>query len=122
VRKIYSRSYGSIETDARTRPKITVPPDYNGSMYAENRKYEPEPPINEKDEPPAEQEKDEPAAAAAAKPPVPNEKTQGGLFSGLLEKISAEDLIMFGLLLAMLLGDSDDNTALLAVIMAIILT
>ena len=29
---------------------------------------------------------------------------------------------MFGLILAMLLGDSDDNTALLAAIMAIILT
>lgn len=120
--KIYSRSYGSIETDARIRPKITVPPDYNGSMYAENKKYEPEaPPEQEKEEAPAEQTRAEPSPAAAA-PPATQPKPQGGLLGGLLEKISAEDLIMFGLILAMLLGDSDDNTALLAVIMAIILT
>jgi len=122
VRKIYSRSYGSIETDARTRPKITVPPDYNGSMYAENKRYEPEIPEREKQETPAEKAKEEPAAPVFAKPAAPHEKTQGGILGGLLEKISAEDLIMFGLILAMLLGDSDDNTALLAVIMAIILT
>ena len=121
MRKIYSRSYGSIETDARTRPKITVPPDYNGSMYAESKRYEPEIPEHEKEETPAEKEKKEPAAPVSAKP-APHEKAQGGLLGGLLEKISAEDLIMFGLILAMLLGDSDDNTALLAVIMAIILT
>lgn len=104
--------------------KITVPPDYNGSMYAENKRYEPEPPEREKEETPTEKAKEEPTAPVSAKPaaPAPHEKSQGGLFSGLLEKISAEDLIMFGLILAMLLGDSDDNTALLAVIMAIILT
>ena len=122
MRKIYSRSYGSIETDARTRPKITVPPDYNGSMYAESKRYEPEIPEHEKEETPAEKEKKEPAEPVSAKPAAPHEKAQGGLLGGLLEKISAEDLIMFGLILAMLLGDSDDNTALLAVIMAIILT
>ena len=76
----------------------------------------------EKQETPAEKAKEEPAAPVFAKPAAPHEKTQGGILGGLLEKISAEDLIMFGLILAMLLGDSDDNTALLAVIMAIILT
>ncbi len=91
-------------------------------MYAESNRYEPEIPEHEKEETPAEKEKKEPAAPVSAKPAAPHEKAQGGLLGGLLEKISAEDLIMFGLILAMLLGDSDDNTALLAVIMAIILT
>ena len=118
VTKIYSRSYGSIEPDARMRPKITVPPDYNGSMYAEDKKYEPEPPIPEKQEAP------KPKHATPSEMPPSEAKPAGlfGGFSGLLEKISAEDLLMFGLLLAMLHGDSGDNLALLTVILAIILT
>ena len=68
-------------------------------MYAESKRYEPEIPEHEKEETPAEKEKKEPAAPVSAKPAAPHEKAQGGL-----------------------LGDSDDITALLAVIMAIILT
>lgn len=118
---IYSRSYGSIESDARIRPKITVPPDYHGSMYAPERKEEPAPPPSEKQEPaPSRREPPEMPAQKASSEPKP-QGLLGGL-GGLLEKISAEDLLMFGLLLAMLFGDSGDNLALLAVILAIILT
>lgn len=119
--KIYSRSYGSIESDARIRPKITVPPDYHGSMYAPEKREDPEPPIPEKQElPPPRHEPPPPPVQKA-----PSESKPQGLLGGLgglLEKISAEDLLMFGLLLAMLFGDSGDNLALLAVILAIILT
>ena len=117
--EIYSRSYGSIESDGRMRPKITVPPDYHGSMYAQNKKENPEPPSQEKQELSPAQHEPAPARQAPSEP-----KPQGllGGLGGLLEKISAEDLIMFGLLFAMLFGDSGDNLALLAVILAILLT
>ena len=147
---IYSRSYGSIETDGkrtiqqnpstgtagteasgktaadrvssgRMPAGITVPPDYHGSMYSSVRQYEPEsaPPVTPVKEapappPPPAQEK------AVSAPPAPAGRT--GLLGGLLEKISAEDILMFGLMLTMLSGDSDNNTALLAMILAIILT
>ena len=87
-------------------------------MYAENKKYEPEPPLPEKQEAPK-------SKHATPSEMHPSEAKPAGLFgglSGLLEKISAEDLLMFGLLLAMLHGDSGDNLALLTVILAIILT
>jgi len=97
---------------------ITVPPDYHGSMYSSVRQYEPEsaPPVKEAPAPPP---PPAPEKAVSA-PPSPAGKT--GLLGGLLEKISAEDILMFGLMIAMLSGDSDNNTALLAMILSIILT
>lgn len=86
MRKIYSRSYGSIETDARTRPKITVPPDYNGSMYAENKRYEPEIPEREKQETPAEKAKEEPAAPVFASRPLRMKKRREGFSADCLKK------------------------------------
>lgn len=107
---IYSRSYGSVDENARdARP--TPPPDYNGNLYRDSPKS-PEPaPKDEREEkntPPQEN---------------PSEREQNlSVFRSVLEKISAEDLILFILILSMLFGEAEENGAVLAVILAILLT
>lgn len=120
---IYSRSYGSIESD-QTKRGFTVPPDYNGSMYAEQKQpvYQaPEPEKHENLPPPPIQEP-EPVRQPVSPPETNPPAKSTGLLGGLLDKISVEDLVMFGLVLALLLGDSSDNIPLLAIILAVILT
>ena len=107
---IYSRSYGSVEENGRdARP--TPPPDYNGNLYRDPPKS-PEPTPKEERE-----EKNTPPQEN------PSEREQNlGVFHSVLEKISAEDLILFILILSMLSGEAEENGAVLAVILAILLT
>ena len=109
---IYSRSYGSIEGD-KAEERITLPPDYNGNLYREP------PPNRPSKMPPADDQ------AEKNTPPRedPSEAEKNAyVFRSVLEKISAEDLIMFVLILSILFGDSEENGAVLAVILAILLT
>ncbi len=116
---IYSRSYGSIETEPKERT-ISLPPDYNGSLYREPPMPRPE----ENDKTPEKQETKQ-AEEKEEKPlcaPFSEKEKNTGAFRSILEKISAEDLILFILILSILLGDADDNGTVLAVILAILLT
>ena len=120
---IYSRSYGSIESDKITKG-FTVPPDYNGSMYAEQKQPVYQAPEPEKQEapPPSSRQEPEPVRQSSSPPETKAPAKSTGLLGGLLDKISVEDIVMFGLVLALLLGDSSDNIPLLAIILAVILT
>lgn len=138
---MYSRSYGAIESDSRraaTLPdsaseekapigkpsekaeepprheSFRLPPDYHGSMYPKPT-HEPAPQEQTRtEEIPSTKKSARADAASIAKP--------SGLLSGLLGKISAEDILIFGLISSMLFGDTEENAPLLAVLLAIILT
>lgn len=107
---IYSRSYGAVEESGRdARP--TPPPDYNGNLYRDPPKA-PEPAPKKENE-----EKNIPPRKE------PSEREQNlSVFHSVLEKISAEDLILFILILSILFGDAEENGTVLAVILAILLT
>lgn len=112
---MYSRSYGSIESE-RKNDGVSIPADYNGSLYAgkterpEIRKKQEEAPLKE-DAPEA-----VPESAAMTEPPASH-----GAGSGLLERFSAEDIILFVLVFLLLKEDGGDHGIILAVILAILL-
>lgn len=118
---MYSRSYGSMESERKT-DGISIPADYNGSLY---------PSRTERKEPPKKQEylplKDSPVE-------VPEEKAQpashtepsapprpSGNLSSLLEKFSAEDIILFVLVFSLMKEDNGDPGIILAVMLALLL-
>lgn len=45
-----------------------------------------------------------------------------GLFGGLFDGLSVDDLVLFGLLLVLLLGDGQDSATVLAVVFVMLLT
>ena len=107
---IYSRSYGAVEESGRdARP--TPPPDYNGNFYRDPPKAPdpaPKEESGEKNTPPRKES---------------SEREQNlSVFHSVLEKISAEDPILFILILSILFGDAEENGTVLAVILAILLT
>ncbi|MBQ8496753.1 MAG: hypothetical protein IJ489_04765 [Clostridia bacterium] len=108
---MYSRSYGSIETD-RKPEEFSIPPDYNGSLYR-RQPSRAEPPKKTEVLP----EKEE---APILPPPAPAPRTNGTLGS-LLEKFSAEDIILFVLVFSLLKEDNEDPETILAVILALLL-
>ena len=111
---IYARSFGSIESE-RAENTFSVPPDYNGSLYRETPKpTTPSEPIANEIPPP---KKEEPLLRNSSSP-----EKDVPVFRSVLEKISAEDLILFVLILSVLFGDTDENGTVLAVILAILLT
>ncbi len=111
---MYSRSYGSIESERRS-DGVSIPADYNGSLYTgktertEARKKQEEIPL--KQERP--EELHEPAVSETA--------ASHGTGSGLLERFSAEDIILFVLVFLLLKEDGEDHGIILAVILAILL-
>lgn len=111
---MYSRSYGSIETE-RKNDGISIPANYNGSLYApgtrsgENQK-KPEPPPENQTPPSVSREAD----------PLPPVHTSGAL-GGLLEKFTAEDIILFVLVFSLLREDPEEPGTILAVILALLL-
>ena len=110
---MYSRSYGSIEPD-RKQDGFSIPADYNGSLYQ---------PRTERNEPPKKKETlPEPEEAPASSPPPPEiaPRTSGAI-SGLLEKFTAEDIILFVLVFSLLREDGEDPGTILAVILALLL-
>ena len=110
---MYSRSYGSIESE-RKSDGVSIPADYNGSLYAsktertEIRKKQEEPPLKE--------DVSEAIPEPGTEPPASH-----GTGSGLLERFSAEDIILFVLVFLLLKEDSGDHGIILAVILAILL-
>ena len=113
---MYSRSYGSAESERKT-DGISIPADYNGSLYPSRNGQKELVKIQE--EPPQKQEE------AEVKPTEKNEApVQAGIQStagSLLEKFSAEDIILFVLVFSLLKEDSGDPGIILAVILALLL-
>ena len=101
---MYSRSYGSIETEGK-KEGLSIPADYNGNLYRGTKKTQTPP---EKEEASV-----EPSSAPVTQAPV--------FFSNLLEKFTAEDIILFVLVFSLLKEDGDDPGAILAVILALLL-
>ena len=112
---MYSRSYGSIESE-RKPESVSIPADYNGSLYP--TKTERKEIRNAKDEFPPKEERPEPIPAPSSKPETTASHNTG---SGLLEKFSAEDIILFVLVFALLKDDNGDPGVILAVILALLL-
>lgn len=102
---MYSRSYGSIEAEGK-KEGISIPADYHGNLYRQGKKTQTPP---EKEEASA-----EPSTAPAAVGTT-------GIFSNLLEKFTAEDIILFVLVFSLLKEDGDTSATILAVILALLL-
>jgi len=109
---MYSRSYGSIETERKT-DGISIPANYNGSLYTSA----PAPRENQKK---SEQTPREALPSAPAPEEPPRERTAGTLGS-LLEKFTAEDIILFVLVFSLLREEPEEPGAILAVILALLL-
>ena len=101
---MYSRSYGSIETEGK-KESLSIPADYNGNLYRSTKKTQTLP---EKEDASV-----EPSSTPAAQ--------TTGMFSNLLEKFTAEDIILFVLVFSLLKEDGDDLGAILAIILALLL-
>lgn len=113
---MYSRSYGSAESERKT-DGISIPADYNGSLYS-SRNGQKEP-IKNREETPQKQKETEIEAIEKNETPVQTEQQNAP--GSLLEKFSAEDIILFVLVFSLLKEDSGDPGIILAVILALLL-
>ncbi len=107
---MYSRSYGLIEPSEK-KGGFSVPPDYHGNFYRKEEKKAPpaEPPREIPEEPPpsvAREEKKLPSAS--------------GFAGGFLERLTAEDILLFVFLYSLLRGDGEDGNVL-SLILALLL-
>ena len=112
---MYSRSYGSIESERKTEG-VSIPADYNGSLYAGKTERQ-EIRKKQEDFPPKEEHNE--TLPQSIQQPEPS--ASRGTGSGLLEKFSAEDIILFVLVFALLKDDNGDPGVILAVILALLL-
>ncbi len=110
---MYSRSYGSIETE-RTNDGISIPANYNGSLYSSAPVTKESPKKSEP--PPQKEEAPEPISESA-----PVLQTGGGPIGSLLEKFTAEDIILFVLVFSLLKEEAGEPSTILAVILALLL-
>lgn len=108
---MYSRSYGLIEQGDQNGVGFSVPPDYNGNLYRKTEKKD------ERTEKPREAPRTEPL-------PRPEEKTPSapsGIAGGFLERLTAEDILLFIFLYSLIRGDAEDNGNILGLILALLL-
>ncbi|MBE6665355.1 MAG: hypothetical protein E7603_03905 [Ruminococcaceae bacterium] len=113
---MYSRSYGSAESERKT-DGISIPADYNGSLYS--IRNGPKEPAKNREDPPPKQEEAEAKAVGKTEPQT--QPSRQSSLGGLLEKFSAEDIILFVLVFSLLKEDSGDPGIILAVILALLL-
>ena len=95
---------------------VRVPPDYGGNAI----KYHPaeqQPPRQTFSSPPPQAK---PQCPCEEPPPAPPCDKKSGYLGNLLSKISADDLLIYGIVLYMTLQDSD-NTLLLVVLLALVM-
>ncbi len=108
---MYSRSYGFIEPSEKPQG-FRVPPDYNGNLYRKEEK-ESSPPT-----PPSPvSAKEEPHSPAEEKKPLP----PSGFSGGFLERLTAEDILLFIFLYSLLRGDNEESGNILGLILALLL-
>ena len=110
---MYSRSYGSIETERKT-DGISIPANYNGSLYSSPHMTQEAPKKSEP--PPKKEEVPEPIPE-----PAPVSQTAMGPIGSLLEKFTAEDIILFVLVFSLLREEPEEPATILAVILALLL-
>ncbi len=111
---MYSRSYGFIEPSEKNG-SFTVPPDYHGNLYrkpTENEQKMPEIPKEEL----SEHKEEMPAVREEKKPPAPS-----GLAGGFLERLTAEDILLFVFLYSLLRGENEESGNVLGLILALLL-
>ena len=113
---MYSRSYGLIEQSEKAASAFSVPPDYNGNLYRTGEKKEErrEIPAKSTEEPPPFPKTVSPQEEK--KPPV-----SSGISGGFLERLTAEDILLFVFLYSLLKGESDDGGEILGLILALLL-
>lgn len=108
---MYSRSFGTIEQEDKGNRGFALPQDYNGNLYRNTTQIPTEP--AEKDKP-METERKPPAAD-------PSKKPTAGSAIGFLERLTAEDILLFVFLLSLLKTDENENSSLLGLILALLL-
>lgn len=111
---MYSRSYSSIETE-RKHDGISIPANYNGSLYSPAAGAQEAPAAPE----PSQKKEEVPAFATESETPSPPSAT--GAIGSLLEKFTAEDIILFVLVFSLLREETGDPGTILAVILALLL-
>ena len=113
---MYSRSYGLIEQSEKERAGFSVPPDYNGNLYRRAEKKE-TPPAKS---PTEEREKE----IISHEPPRTEEKkpsASSGITGGFLERLTAEDILLFVFLYSLLRGEGEERGEILGLILALLL-
>ena len=115
---MYSRSYGLIEQTDKAASAFSVPLDYNGNLYRNAEKKDSEHreiPQKIADPPPPDFTKTV-SPPEEKKPPV-----SSGITGGFLERLTAEDILLFIFLYSLLKGESDDGGEILGLILALLL-
>ncbi len=112
---MYSRSYGFIEGNEKNGTGFSVPPDYNGNLYRASEKKATER-IEIPKENPEEAPQIPPSPIEEKKPPSPS-----GMAGGFLERLTAEDILLFIFLYSLIRGDTEDNGNILGLILALLL-
>ena len=113
---MYSRSYGFIEGNEKNGASFSVPPDYHGNLYRAPEK-----------KPTERIELPEDTAEKAVPPPpaMPNEEKKppspSGMAGGFLERLTAEDILLFIFLFSLIRGDTEDNGNILGLILSLLL-
>jgi hypothetical protein len=113
---MYSRSYGFIEGNEKNGAGFSVPPDYHGNLYRAPEKK----PTERIEIPEDIDEKNAPPPSA-----IPNEEkkppSSSGMAGGFLERLTAEDILLFIFLFSLIRGDTEDNGNILGLILALLL-
>ncbi len=105
---MYSRSFGIIENGKESA--FSVPPDYGGNAYRSEPKRPPEPP---REEPPP--QTPPPPREERKKPSAPEHS------SGFLDKLTAEDILLFVFLYSLIRGEKEDSGEILGLVLALLL-
>lgn len=114
---MYSRSYGVIEQGEKSGMRISVPPDYNGNLYRKAQEKEPsdqEEAVVTQEKPPQVQRS---TAPLEEKPP----SAPSGIAGGFLERLTAEDILLFIFLYSLIRGDAEESGNILGLILALLL-
>ena len=106
---------------------VRVPPDYGGNAIKYHPAEQQPPRQTFSSPPPPPPPRPQPSPPPQAKPQCPCEEPppapcdkKSGYLGNLLSKISADDLLIYGIVLYMTLQDSD-NTLLLVVLLALVM-
>ncbi len=111
---MYSRSYGFIEPSEKNG-NFSVPPDYHGNLYRKTAETEQKTPEISK-EAKNEHKEEIPVFREEKTPPAPS-----GLAGGFLERLTAEDILLFVFLYSLLRGEAEESGNVLGLILALLL-
>ncbi len=114
---MYSRSYGTIESADKMSQSFTIPQDYHGSFYRRS-----EPPASEISAPSAsEPPSKETAPSKTQADPIRKEEPPARTVGGFLERLTAEDILLFVFLFSLLREEESESGSILGLILALLL-